>query len=63
MDQYLTQLITLIKKEQNLISQSMVFGNCINFESYQRLVGQNIGLEKVLELIDQILTEEDSKEL
>ena len=51
-------LIGLIKAEQSNIAQAMLNGNCINFESYQRLVGQNIGLEKALSVIDELLEKE-----
>ena len=36
----LNALITRIKAEQQEIADSMMAGNCVNFESYQRLVGQ-----------------------
>jgi hypothetical protein len=51
-------LIAMIKAEQSNIAQAMLNGNCINFESYQRLVGQNIGLEKALSVIDELLEKE-----
>jgi hypothetical protein len=36
----------------------MVNGNCVNFESYQRLVGQSIGLNKALEVLNNLLEEQ-----
>jgi hypothetical protein len=54
-------LITLIKAEQAAISQALSFGNCVNFESYNRLVGQNLGLEKSLELINLLLSEQNKE--
>jgi hypothetical protein len=51
-------LIGLIKTEQSNIAEAMLNGNCVNFESYQRLVGQNIGLEKALSFIDELLEKE-----
>ena len=37
---------------------SMANGNCSSFDSYQRLVGEYVGLQKVLGTIDQLLNEE-----
>jgi hypothetical protein len=36
----------------------MVDGHCVNFESYQRLVGQSMGLNETLQFINQLLEEE-----
>jgi hypothetical protein len=55
----ISPLITRIKTERQAIADAMVNGNCINFESYQRLVGQSIGLQQALDFIDLILEEED----
>ena len=55
----LKDLIGLIKVEKSNIAEAMLNGNCINFESYQRLVGQNIGLEKALNIIEDLLQKED----
>lgn len=40
----------------------MVNGNCHNFESYQRLVGQSIGLQEALQIIETLLKEEENVE-
>jgi len=52
-------LINGIKRRQNEIAESLVNGNCVNFESYQRLVGQNQGLQEALEILINLLSEED----
>jgi hypothetical protein len=52
-------LINGIKRRQNEIAESLVSGNCVNFESYQRLVGQNQGLQEALEILNNLLSEED----
>jgi hypothetical protein len=44
------------------IAEAMVNGNCVNFESYQRLVGQNIGLQEALNVLNDLL-EEDKKDV
>ena len=53
----LNALVTRIKAEQREIADSMMAGNCVNFESYQRLVGQGMGLEQALQFINQLLEE------
>lgn len=40
----------------------MVNGNCTNFETYQRLVGQSIGLQEALQIIETLLKEEENVE-
>jgi hypothetical protein len=58
----LNGLIQLIKQRQQEISEGMVNGNCVNFDSYQRLVGQHIGLQETLQFINQLLEEEKNVE-
>ena len=55
----LNDLIGIIKRRQEEIARSLVEGYAINFETYQRLVGQHQGLEEALNFIDNILHEED----
>ena len=55
-------LIALIKQEQQSLAVSMVDGNCSNFEMYQRLVGENIGLHKALSFINYLLEKEHDVE-
>lgn len=52
-------LINGIKRRQNEIAESLVNGNCVNFETYQRLVGQNQGLQEALEILNNLLEEEN----
>lgn len=52
----------MVKAEQMRISQSLVEGHAVNFESYQRLVGQYQGLDKALDILDDILKEPDENE-
>ena len=58
----LSGLIQLIKQRQQEISEGMVNGNCVNFDSYQRLVGQHIGLQETLQFINQLLEKEKNVE-
>lgn len=54
----INELINRIEAEKNEIAKAMVNGNCVNFESYQRLVGQSIGLNKALEVLNNLLEEQ-----
>lgn len=58
----ISDLIGRIKQAQQEIAESMVNGNCVNFESYQRLVGQNLGLQEALQIIENLLKEEENVE-
>jgi len=51
-------LIGLVKQKQAEIGDSLVQGYAINFETYQRLVGQHQGLDEALNLINVLLEEE-----
>jgi hypothetical protein len=52
-------LIGLIKQKQGEIGSSLVQGYAINFETYQRLVGQHQGLDEALNIINLLLEEEN----
>jgi hypothetical protein len=52
-------LINGIKRRQTEIAESLVNGNCVNFETYQRLVGQHQGLQESLEILNNLLEEEN----
>lgn len=54
----INELISRIEAEKHEIAKAMVNGNCVNFESYQRLVGQSIGLNKALEVLNNLLEEQ-----
>jgi len=51
-------LIGLIKKKQVEIADSIVSGYCVNFETYQRLIGQYQGLDEALNIVNLMLEEE-----
>jgi hypothetical protein len=59
MNKFIGDLISEIKTEQLDMAVSLANGNAINWESYQRMVGMNMGLQKVLDLIEQKLEEEE----
>jgi hypothetical protein len=55
-----SDLIGAIKAEQATITESIVNGFVVNFETYQRLVGQHQGLAKALDLLNDLLNEKDN---
>lgn len=56
---YISDFIGAVKSRQHAIADSLVDGNAINFETYQRLVGQHQGLEEALDTLNHLLKEED----
>ena len=58
----LADFIGRIKQRQERIAESLVQGNAVTFEAYQRLVGQHQGLEEALLIINQLLEEEKNVE-
>jgi len=54
----ISDLIDGVKQRQQDIADSLVNGNCVNFETYQRLVGQHQGLQEALQILDNIMKEE-----
>jgi len=60
--QFINVFIGKINEKKQEIAESMVNVNCVNFESYQRLVGQSIGLQEALNVLNDLL-EEDKKDV
>lgn len=56
---YVEDFIGAIKVRQAEIASSLVSGNAVNFETYQRLVGQHQGLEEALITLNNLLKDED----
>jgi len=52
-------LIHAVKLKQQEIVDSMVNGRFVNFESYQRYVGQHQGLQEALDILNNLLEEKD----
>lgn len=57
MSRVVSDFIGAVKSRQATIAESLVSGNAINFESYQRLVGQHQGLEEALVILNDLLNE------
>ena len=56
---YVSDFIGAIDAEKKKISESLVAGHANNFETYQNLVGQHQGLEKALDILNNLLREND----
>ena len=52
-------LIGAIRARQTEISNSLVNGHVVNFEFYQRMVGQHQGLEEALVILNNLLKEDE----
>ena len=59
---YVSDLIGAIEVRKSAIAQSLVNGNAVTFEAYQRLVGQHQGLEEALVILNDLLKEDDDNE-
>jgi hypothetical protein len=59
---YVSDLIGAIEVRKTAIAQSLVNGNAVTFEAYQRLVGQHQGLEEALVILNDLLKEDDDNE-
>jgi hypothetical protein len=59
---YVSDFIDAVQSRQKAIAESLVGGNAINFETYQRLVGQHQGLEEALVILNGLLKEDEEDE-
>ena len=59
---YESDFIAAVKARQHEIAASLAAGNCVNIETYQRLVGQHRGLQDALDILNNLLREEDEYE-
>ena len=58
---YESDFIGAVKARKAEITASMAAGNCVNFEAYQRLVGQIQGLEEALVILNDLLKEDEDE--
>lgn len=58
---YVEDFIGALKVRQAEIASSLTAGHAVNFETYQRLVGQHAGLEEALQILDNLLKETDEQ--
>ena len=54
-------LIAAIKERQGKIADSLARGSVSTWESYQRLVGQNLGLQEALDILNNLLKEDENE--
>jgi hypothetical protein len=55
----LSDFISAVKARQEQIAQGLAHGNASDFNAYQRLVGENLGLESSLEILNHLLKEDE----
>ena len=64
MKDFLSQIIARTRDEQQKIAEAVTAGNNVNsFDDYQRLVGRYEGFKQVLDIINEILTEDEEDDL
>jgi len=56
---FISDLIGLIEEQKGFVADSMLAGTN-SWESYQRLVGQHIGLQMTLDFINNLLEDSDA---
>ena len=54
-----SDFIGAVKARQAEIAQGLAHGNASDFNAYQRLVGENLGLEQSLEIFNHLLKEDE----
>ena len=55
----ISDFIGAVKARQAEIAQGLAHGNASDFNAYQRLVGENLGLEASLEMLNHLLKEDE----
>ena len=58
----LGDLIGAIKARQAEIAASLAVGHAANWESYNRMVGHNQGLQETLEILNELMKDPDEHE-
>jgi hypothetical protein len=58
----INNLINVIRLRQLEIGASLAAGNASTWETYQRMVGENQGMQYVLDYINRMLEEERNQE-
>ena len=56
-------IISRVNDERKLLAETVSTGSVANFEQYQRLVGRREGLQTVVDIINEILTEDEERDL
>lgn len=58
----ISDLIGAIKARQQQIAAALAAGTPPNFDAYQRMVGEHMGLQHALQMIDNLLRDNDEDE-
>lgn len=58
---YIEDFIGAVKVEQQKIAASLVAGNATDMAAYKNLVGEHAGLQKALNILDNLLKEDDEQ--
>jgi hypothetical protein len=62
MKDFISEIIGRVKAEQSNLADTVTAGMNVNsFDDYQRLVGRFEGFKVVLDIINEILTEDDEE--
>ena len=62
MKDFISEIIGRVKTEQSNLADTVTAGMNVNsFDDYQRLVGRFEGFKVVLDIINEILTEDDEE--
>ena len=56
---YVSDFIGAVKARQAEIAAGLAHGNAPDYNAYQRLVGENLGLEASLEMLNHLLKEDE----
>jgi hypothetical protein len=56
----IADIISAVKARQDEIARSLASGHATNFESYQRLVGEVAGLQRALDIVNNLLEREEN---
>jgi hypothetical protein len=57
----ISDFIGAVKARQAEIAKGLAHGNASDFNAYQRLVGENLGLEQSLEILNHLLKEDEDE--
>jgi len=55
----LSDFISAVKARQTEIASGLAHGNAPDYNAYQRLVGENQGLEASLEILNHLMREDE----
>ena len=55
----ISDFVSAVKARQAEIAGGLAHGNASDFNAYQRLVGENLGLEASLEMLNHLLKEDE----